>query len=454
MKVQRFFSHSMQEVLRLVREELGPDAVILSNNKVPGGIEVVATTEYEEPRETEVFSSALRESSERPSASAIARMQAEKSLHLQDELDKAKQRIQSAQHLGKSSQQLNGQTAEVSPLDEEIYVQDSVVNQAPSTVDAKALNEVHAELKLLKGLIAQQTLQAAVPAEASTSGMTTVQKSISERLEALSFKRSLREKLVSAVAKASDFDLAWQKIREGLAGRIQVERSEVIDLGGVVALVGPTGSGKTTTIGKLAARYVMKYGAEGIALVTTDRFRIAAQEQLKVYGRILNVPVHIVDETRSLDSVLDSLSSKRLVLVDTAGLIPSDAAWAEQLKELKMSAHRVQSYLVAPAVDQFQVMYSNFKHYDMVGLQGVIVSKIDEAVSLGETISFLIESKLCAAYLTDGQRVPEDIGLLDSVELIDRAENLLDKPERWVSMSSDSGNEPPDFSGSKYTYSA
>ncbi len=454
MKVQRFFSHSMQEVLRMVREELGPDAVILSNNKVPGGIEVVATTEYEEPRETEVFSSALRESSERPSASAVARMQAEKSLHLQDELDKAKQRIQSAQHLGKSSQQLSGQPAEVSPLDEEIYVQDSVVNQAPPTVDAKALNEVHAELKLLKGLIAQQTLQAAVPAEASTSGMTTVQKSISERLEALSFKRSLREKLVSAVVKASDFDLAWQKIREGLAGRIQVERSEVIDLGGVVALVGPTGSGKTTTIGKLAARYVMKYGAEGIALVTTDRFRIAAQEQLKVYGRILNVPVHIVDETRSLDSVLDSLSSKRLVLVDTAGLIPSDAAWAEQLKELKMSAHRVQSYLVAPAVDQFQVMYSNFKHYDMVGLQGVIVSKIDEAVSLGETISFLIESKLCAAYLTDGQRVPEDIGLLDSVELIDRAENLLDKPERWVSMSSDSGNESPDFSGSKYTYSA
>ena len=201
----------------------------------------------------------------------------------------------------------------------------------------------------------------------------------------------------------------------------------------------------------MAARYVMKYGAEGIALVTTDRYRIAAHEQLKVFGRILNVPVHSVDESNSLDNILDKLSNKKLILIDTAGLMHSDSCWAEQLQEIKMSAHQVQPYLVMSAVGQYQVMCSSYHHYKMVGLSGAILTKVDEAVSLGEAISFLIDSRLRAAYFTDGQRVPEDIHRLNKTEFVDKAEALLNSSERWVTISSLEADPAPD---SVYFHSA
>jgi len=193
----------------------------------------------------------------------------------------------------------------------------------------------------------------------------------------------------------------------------------------------------------MAARYVMKYGADSIALVTMDRYRIAAHEQLKVFGRILNIPVFTVGEGNRLDTILDKLASKRLVLVDTAGLLHTDSGWSDQMQELKTSRHKIKPYLVLSAVGQYQVMCAQYHYYRLLALEGVMLTKLDEAVSLGELISFMAASKLPAAYLTDGQRVPADLHRVDKKALIARAADLLNTTERWVNIHGEIEREEP-----------
>lgn len=483
MKVKRFFSTSMQAVLKQVREDLGPDAVILSNTRVDDGIEVVAALDYEEEMLEQAFEPGQESPKEKapkksykdvaregfgeplegaqrsvgrkentaveqgimergkPSPSHLARMHAERHIKLQKEMERAKRRIEEVK-----TQRRAEESSPVEPINEldgsirgEAHPnQASSPNDKPkgsSSPSWSELSDMKSEIMELKNLIRES--QTAQPLKPFTKpALSLLQEQVEKTLVTLGLAQHLREKLVQQIANEADFGAAWQTIRQQLVATMNPGSGEIIDQGGVIALVGPTGSGKTMTIGKMAARYVMKYGADSIALVTTDRYRIAAHEQLKVFGRILNVPVYVVDDQNPLDQVLDALSQKKLVLVDTAGLLHTDSCWSEQLQELKMSRHQIQPYLTVSAVGQYQVMCANYHYYKIAGLAGVVVTKIDEAVSLGEVISFLADTRLRVAYFTDGQRVPEDIHLLDSRELIDKAEGLLNSSERWVTISS------------------
>jgi len=435
MKVQRFFSSTMQDALKAVRDELGADAVILSNEKKDNGVEIVAALDYDEEQ-----AQAAVGVSAKVSPSRVARLHAEKHLRLQDELGKAKR------HIAEVRQAKRPQTTVSAP--QELPVAAEV--PATAQLDQQSLDQLssmRAEIESLKGLISQKV---SAPASDVAPVMTVPQQQTKERLDAMCIVPHVRDALLASVRHEATPESAWGKAASEIEDGIALEYGEIIDHGGVIALVGPTGSGKTMTIGKLAARYVMKFGADSIALVTTDRYRIAAHEQLKVFGRILNVPVHSVDEQHSLDAILDRLSNKKLVLVDTAGLMPNDKSWSQQLREIKMSAHRVQPYLVMPAVGQYQVMCANYHHYRKINPAGLIVTKLDEAVSLGEVISFLMESPLRVAYYTDGQRVPEDIHRLEKNVMREKAEGLLNSSERWVTISTEEteGDENSMFSHS------
>lgn len=421
MNVKRFFSSSMQDALKMVREELGADAMILSNEKVDGGVEIVAALDYDEEQAQQSVGLGAP-----ASPTKVARLHAQKHMKLQDELGRAKKHIEDVKR--------NRPTvANVGQADGE--------NNSGGSVPAgwEQLTDMRAEIESLRGLIQQSV---AAPTIKPVDAPSALQEDVLARLESLCISKTLCHNLVAAVREEESPESAWLKVENEIERAIPIEHGEIIDQGGVIALVGPTGSGKTMTIGKMAARYVMKFGAESVALVTTDRYRIAAHEQLKVFGRILNVPVHSVDEQNTLDGILDRLSDKRLVLVDTAGLMPSDKCWAQQLKEIKMSAHRVQPYLVMSAVGQYQVMCANYNHYRMINPVGVILTKMDEAVSLGESISFLMECQLRVAYYTDGQRVPEDIHRLEPKGLLTQAEALLNSSQRWVTISSQEAESP------------
>ncbi len=209
-----------------------------------------------------------------------------------------------------------------------------------------------------------------------------------------------------------------------LAQAIKVTKEEPLEEGGIIALVGPAGAGKTTTLAKLAARYVLKHGAQSIALASMDNYRIGAQEQLNTLGRILNVPVIQVDPSQPLSKTLAPMARKRLILIDTAGLPAGDPMMRAQLEALADRGIRSKNYLVLPATSQSQVLKATWHNYRPCGLAGCILTKLDEAGSLGDVLGLSISQHLPIAYLADGPRIPEDLHLPRSHQLVSRAVSL------------------------------
>lgn len=420
MKVKRFFAATMQEALRMVREEMGADAVILSNQKVGGGVEIVTALDYDEQlamSQVDVASSPEKA----PSPTQIGRMQAERHVRLQEEMERAREKIS-----GVKNRQTIDNKDQPSPAASEV---ESTQKSAPTS----ELESMRAELHHLKDLLNQQLQNSSEARKSADSAASIVKSNIEDRLSRMGIEKSLIDALIPGIKEGADISVAWNRALAELSHVLAVEDDELIDRGGIYALVGQTGSGKTTTIGKMAARYVLQHGPESVALITTDRYRIAAHEQLMVFGRILNIPVRIVDEQNSLDDVIDSLQDKKLVLIDTAGLNHQDPDWAEQLHEIRDSKYPIQSYLVLSAITQTQIMKSTYHYYKMVGLAGCLVTKLDEAVSLGEVISFLYLSGLSVAYVTDGQKIPDDIHLAKAHSIVSRGVSLFKEQEKFES---------------------
>lgn len=202
----------------------------------------------------------------------------------------------------------------------------------------------------------------------------------------------------------------------------------------MIALVGPAGVGKTTTLAKLAARYVLTHGASNIALVSMDSYRIGAQEQLKTLGRILNIPVSYVADGVTLAETLQPLAHKKVVLIDTAGLPASDPALGLQLDSLSAAGVKAKNYLVMAATSQGQVLKAAWHAYKRCGLAGCIITKLDEAISMGEALSMAIGHSMPVAYTTDGPKIPDDLQVPRSHQLISRAVRLQSSEEPTEEM--------------------
>jgi len=179
--------------------------------------------------------------------------------------------------------------------------------------------------------------------------------------------------------------------------------------GGIMAVVGPTGAGKTTTIAKLAARWCMQHGSDDLALVSTDGYRVGAREQLTTYARILGAPMYAANSGMELARVLERLKSKKLILIDTAGMGPRDVRLAEQLAALQLGAARARVVLALPAQGEGHALEEIVQAFARVTPSACILTKVDEAASLGAVISTVLRHKLKIAYICDGQRVPEDL---------------------------------------------
>ena len=410
MKVKRFFAQSMAEALKQVSEQMGPDAVILSNRRVDGGVEIVTALDYDE----NMARQRLGEQAESATnGSRLAELQADQHRRLEDELSRSRDRIRDVRE---KRAQVGASYAGASFADLSDAAMVEATEQAPG---AKAgtpgysdeLAQMRAEISSLRELMSGQAPESAKPAS------NAVQQRLAERLQEFGVSSDLAASL-SRRHKEGRLDEGWKQSLKMLATGVRTARAEWLDEGGVYALVGPTGSGKTTTIGKLAARYVLKHGADSLALVTTDRYRVAAHEQLFVFGRILNVPVRVVDESHSLDSILDELSDRHMVLIDTAGLTSTDKGYNEQLAELARSYHNIRTHLVVSATSQPRIMKSVWHCYKMANLSGCVMTKIDEALTLGESLGFVMETGLPVAYYTDGQKIPEDLHHAEAIPLV------------------------------------
>ncbi|VVO84100.1 Flagellar biosynthesis protein FlhF [Pseudomonas fluorescens] len=413
MQVKRFFAADMRQAMKLVRDELGADAAIIGNRRIAGGVELTAALDYKLSALAPRVPNMELEDELRKTQSRIVTAQAELSLRSEGESDKATNRQLFAG--------LPLTAAE--PLVEPTYTEPARPAPAPAAVatggvDPRAFDSMRFELNSLRELM---EVQLGSLAWNQMQGSRPAQASLWRRMQRIGLSGPLSRDLLAMIPDIEEPRQAWRMLLAHLARMINTPDIEPLEEGGVIAMVGPAGMGKTTTLAKLAARYVLKYGAQHIALVSMDSYRIGAQEQLKTLGRILNVPVTHVDPGQSLVQALDPLLRKRVVLIDTAGLQASDPALRMQLESLAMRGIKSKNYLVLATTSQKQVLSAAYHSYKRCGLAGCILTKLDETASLGDVLSLAISHDLPVAYLTDGPRIPDDLHLPRRHQLVSRA---------------------------------
>lgn len=393
MRIKRFVAPDMRTALRMVRDDQGPDAVILSSQKLErGGVEVVAATDYDEALARHTM---------------LADQLPERALstEVDPSLSDAGRRSESAL-----------KAASVKSTDVLAHGREQVEK---TWNDHPSMQELRRELSTMRELLERQATRFA-----------------EERLRAVGARATVLDDLVSygcdadlarsiATAIPADADPARARgIMLGLMAKsLVVARKEPIDAGGVIALVGPTGVGKTTSLAKLAARFAATHGPRDVALVTTDVHRCGGREQLATFGRMLGMPVTEIHREDALAPALDRLSDYRLVLIDTPGFSQRDRGLATQLHWLR-AAGRVRCYLSLPANAQGPDLDEVVRRFRSAEPEGCILTKVDETGCLGSALSVLIRHRMPVAYVTDGQRVPEDIQRAEAHRLVLRLGEL------------------------------
>ncbi|MGO2202825.1 flagellar biosynthesis protein FlhF [Pseudomonas helleri] len=435
MQVKRFFAADMRQAMKLIRDELGADAAIIGNRRIAGGVELTAALDYKLSALAPRVPNVELEEELRKTQSKIVSAQAELSLRAEGDTDASRQLFAG----------LPLTAAE--PLIEPRFDEPSRPQPAPApapSIDQRVFDDMRNELNGLRELL---EVQLGSLAWNQLQGSRPEQANLWRRLQRIGLSGPLSHSLLTQVTEIEEPRQAWRMLLAHLARMITTPELEPLEEGGVIAMVGPAGMGKTTTLAKLAARYVLKYGAQNIALVSMDSFRIGAQEQLKTLGRILNVPVTHVAPGQSLGQTLEPLVRKRVVLVDTAGLQASDPALRLQLDSLAGRGIKARNYLVLATTSQKQVLSAAYLSYKRCGLAGCILTKLDETASLGEVLSLAISNDLPVAYLTDGPRIPDDLHLPRRHQLVSRAVSvqMQEEPseEAMADMFADIYHSPP-----------
>lgn len=380
MKIKRYFGKSIREAIQKVREEQGPDAVILSNRKVEGGVEIVAAIDFDEVL-LDADASTARGQRREPFIPTP-------------------------------------QTRAATPP----RPRPAAPIPQPAAGAEPALTEMRRELKNLRGLLERELTSLVWGDVARRNPM---QANLLRLLLRLEISPGLCQQIVGELVEAQDARSAWRNALGLLAHKLPVTDDDILTQGGVVALLGPTGVGKTTTVAKLAARFAVRHGARQVALVTTDNFRIGAHEQLRAYAKLLNVPLRIAADHAELHETLKDLSEKRLVLIDTAGMSQRDLRLAEQFELLQGGASAVKCYMVLSATTREAALDEVIRSYRRIRPAGCILTKVDEVGSLGAAMSLVIKHGLPIAYVSDGQRVPEDLYTARAHSLISRSVTMM-----------------------------
>lgn len=345
MNVRRYQAKNMQDAMRQVREQQGPDAVILSSRRVDGVLEVVAAMEV--PTEP----------------SAPARPSVSRSMRT-----------------------------------------------AAADSDLAAMRR---ELRDLRALLAQQQ---ALSERDQWAVRHPLAAGIIERLVECGFDESLARSLIGGLQEDQTSEEAWSRLRTRLAASVASVQPSVLERGGVLALVGPTGAGKTTTLSRLALHRIRRLGPDSVTLVTFDRQRIGAHKQLQAFGQMAGVPVILLENERDLLNLANRSAPDHLILVDTEGRSARDAAERKLFAQIRHLVE-IETWLVIPATHQAGVLRQVLKAFQSCEPSALVLTKIDEAERLGEILSVLLEQHLGLVFQSDGQRIEEDFHKADTAHL-------------------------------------
>jgi flagellar biosynthesis protein FlhF len=461
MNVKKFTAPTSREALRKVRDALGPDAVILSNRPVDGVVEILALdnddvaslaspapeSEMAAPRPQlhhmddlpaapaapaartlqaagridvpapRPYDAPAARSFEAAPAAAAERPRAPAARPAMPSFDDFEEPAPAPQtYANRRAPQPEAPSLDMAAM---TAMMSAAIAQAKESAAAE-MQGMMSELRAMRGMMETQLSELSW---GSTQQREPQKAAVLREMLAAGFSASLSRYLIDKLPAGKDATEAMRWIKTVLARNITSMSDEdaILDRGGVFALVGPTGVGKTTTTAKLAARCVMRHGPEKLALITTDAYRIGGHEQLRIYGKILGVMVHSVKDEADLRIALKELRNKHTVLIDTIGMSQRDQMVTEQVAMLTESGANVQRLLCLNATSTNETLNEVVRAYQGTGLAGCIMTKMDEAASIGNVLDVIIRQKLNLHYISNGQRVPEDLHLADRAMLVDRA---------------------------------
>lgn len=437
MQVKRFLAADMRRALEMVRQELGSDAIILSSTRTKDGVEILTTKQAlplmgQAPRHDDAAEVQMTHTGTAPVAPGQQQVDAIEQAHQRQLASRAAQepaddflRVNQRVNAGiprrvASERNIQASIPKPGSAAERYGLRELPEPARPSSA-SRELSQLQTEMAEMRLLLEEQLSQ--MLDVRGTPG-TPVMASVGRRLGRLGLPKKVASQVLQGCRRPQSLSHRWSDALATLSQQLPVDASDRVSQGGIFALVGPTGAGKTTTIGKLAARYVMEHGPRDVALVTMDSHRIGAQDQLRALARILRVPVRVVDEGHSLESVLFSLRRCKLVLVDTAGFNHGDSRLAEQMQALAQQP-QVTPLLVLSCNSHPQVLRASLHAYGGSAIQGCIFTKLDESASLGEALGLAMQSGLPIVYTTDGQDIPRDIDVARAPTLVAKAAALL-----------------------------
>jgi len=473
MSVQRFHGKSSRAVLKEVRATLGEEAVIISNRTTASGVEILAmagnamdslveSADSAAPKraatarprhdadEPESFESYLRRA-KRPddvppsatmlaratgrSASARAAAEYESVFSAQLENPEPSPFDDDTGHVAAWTNKQRGSepprmqrqepAARLTPAGKPRTQTTEVESDNHGEAFARGMDglgsagpDVIAELRSMKGLLQDQLSQIAW---SDSTRRSPVQSKVLARLLHAGLSPILARTLIEKMPPRTEDSVASEWISQALNQNLKVCRAgeSIVERGGIFALVGPTGVGKTTTTAKLAARAVMRFGAKNVGLVTVDHYRVGAHEQLRSFGRMLGCPVHLAHDAASLNDLLNGMRGKHLILIDTIGVPQRDPKLDEQLSMLMGAG--IERVLILNASSQIETLDDVVSTWRGPRCNRAIITKIDEAVKLGGIVDVCVRHKLLLDSVANGQRVPEDLHAANAALLVHRA---------------------------------
>lgn len=397
MKIKRFVDKDMRQVLRRVREEQGPDAVILSNRRIDEGIEVIAAIDYDAalmqhaigqtaiPRQAEQGDDAGHDADD-----VRAAMDA-------DEVALAHAALQVQARLPDNDRHAAALPEQPAP---------AAALRADIRANDPELSTMCGEIKSLRGLL--ETQVSGLLWKDSTR-RSPLRAQMLRNLARLGIAPDIANTVVNRLEPVETVRNMWQQPLSTLAQLVPASADPLLTEGGIAALVGPTGVGKTTTIAKLAARFTMLHGTDDLALVCADAYRIGAREHLTAFASILGVKVHAASDPEDLGRLLRKLESKKLVLVDTEGVSQRDTDLARRLAAWRQCSERLRFYLTLSASSQEAALDETIRRFRQIPLAAAILTKVDEAGQLGCALSTAIRHDMPLAWISDGQHIPDDL---------------------------------------------
>ena len=415
MNVSRFVGKNAREAMALARAAWGEQTVVLSNRPVPGGVEILAMASAEVPAAPAAPSVAAEKAAAAPMSTVsfeefVRERQREERLAAAAE---AGPRPTAALTPARTAPVEPGRFAAKALAELEQLAQPQAPQAHAAETGGRAFAEIAratqdealmAEIKAMRSMISSQL--------ATLSWFDSVRRSPAQTqmlrlMIGNGFSTTLARQLVHRLPDDRSESQAGQWLLDVLARNLRcVEEDSIQKKGGVFALVGPTGVGKTTTTAKIAAGFAMEHGAASVGLITVDTYRMAASDQLRAFGRILNIPVHTARDSASLADLLDLFVNKKLVLIDTVGVGQRDRRLTELFAALP--AARIARLLVLNAGAQGETLEEVVQAYSCGAGTRCVITKLDEAVKCGAAIDVAIRHRLQVEGFANGQRVPED----------------------------------------------